>query len=196
MDKRERTKAQILVAAKNVFLANGYKETTIKLIAKEAELGYGTIYSHFNLGKEEVLATLVEDIMSPFYKIAELNYTPKNKQEAFNFTFKNTYNYLSLAVENKEIFRLIHEAKGVSPLIEEKWESITDQFIKRVSANVEIVRQLGLIRNENYHAEVIAGSLYYIGERYLWKIILGKTDIPIEEIARDVTTMYTFGLFK
>ncbi|MEB2301692.1 TetR/AcrR family transcriptional regulator [Lysinibacillus xylanilyticus] len=196
MDKRERTRAQILVAAKNVFLANGYKETTIKLIAKEAGLGYGTIYSHFNLGKEEVLATLVEDVMSPFYKIAELNYTPKNKQEAFNFTFKNIYNYLSLAVENKEIFRLIHEAKGVSPLIGEKWESITDQFIRRVSANVEIVRQLGLIRNENYHAEVIASSLYYIAERYLWKIILDKTDIPIEEIARDVATMYTFGLFK
>jgi len=196
VDKRERTRVQILIAAKNVFLANGYKETTIKLIAKEAGLGYGTVYSHFNLGKEEVLATLVEDVMSPLYKIAELNYTPKNKQEAFNFTFKNTYNYLSLAVENKEIFRLIHAAKGVSLLIEEKWESITDRFIKRVSANVEIVRELGLIRNENYHAEVIAGSLYYIGERYLWKIILDKTDIPIEEIARDMTTMYTFGLFK
>ncbi len=196
MTKVERTKKAILQSAEQVFLKHGYKDTTIKLIANEAALGYGTIYSHFKNGKEEVFAKIIEDIMAPLYKIAELKYTPRSKEEAWQFTYNNTYSYLTYAVEHKEIFKLIHEAKGFSQLIDEKWEDITEKFIQRVSTNVSIVKALGLIRDENYHEEVVAGALYYLGERYLWKLVLEKITIPIDEIARDIVTMYTYGLFK
>ncbi|WP_431030409.1 TetR/AcrR family transcriptional regulator [Lysinibacillus sp. LZ02] len=196
MDKKDRTRILILAAAKRVFLEKGYKDTTIKLIAESAGLGYGTIYSHFKLGKEEVFATLIEEVMTPFYEIAQLTYTPRNKEQAYNFTYNNTYKYLTLAIQNKEIFKLIHEAKGMSELVNQKWEDITDKFIERISVNVEIVRSLGMIRNEHYHSEIVASFLYYLGERYLWELILDKTAIPIHEITRDIVTMYTHGLFK
>lgn len=194
--KAERTRALILSSAKEVLLVNGYLNTTIKMIAKKAGLGYGTIYSHFKGGKDEILAQLVEGVMEPFYNIAETTYTPRSKEEALLFTYKNTFNYLELALKNREMLQLIYDAKSVSKLINEKWEDITDKFIKRISKNVEVVRQLKLIRNPEYNSEVVAGFLYYTGERYLWKLIKNTTDLPIEEIAKDIATMYTNGLFK
>ena len=94
------------------------------MIALEAGFGYGTIYSHFKNGKEELLAELMVDIMAPFYDIAQLVYTPKNKEQAYEFTYNNTYNYLTLAIDNKEMFKLIFEAKGMSNLIYERWEEM------------------------------------------------------------------------
>ena len=60
-DRREREKEQrrnqIIVAARRVFHEKGFTNATIKNIAKEAELGFGTLYLYFK-NKEELFAAL------------------------------------------------------------------------------------------------------------------------------------------
>ena len=177
-------------------MEKGFKEATVTLIAEEAGLGYGTVYSHFPTGKDQVLLTIMEEVMHHFYKIAEMEYTPNSKEEAFQFTLNNTTNFLKLAVEHQKLLALFYEAIGLSSLIRLKWEEITESFIDRIAKNVLIVKEKGLIRNPNFDPRVIAGSLYYPGEQYLWKIALNKTNKSYEDISRDIAEIYTYGLYK
>lgn len=191
-----RTREKIIEAAKCVFLEKGYKDATVTGMAEHAGVGYGTVYSHFSTGKDGVLLHIVEAIMGDFYQVASANYTPNTREEALQFTLKNTTDFLELAIIHQKWLALFYEAIGFSPIIRTQWEEITEKFIDRISLNVEIVKQKGLIRNGDYDPRVIAGSLYYPGEKYLWKLAFGQTSKDYKAIARDIAEVYTYGLFK
>lgn len=194
--RSERTRKKILNAARVVFSERGYKETTAALLADRAKIAYGTVYAHFPGGKEEVLLEIMEDIMSEFYGIATAEYTPNSKEEAFTFTLANTVNFLQLAAVHQEWLALFHEAFGHSEMVRIRWDDITERFIDRIAKNVDIVKAKGLCRNPHYDSRVVAGSLYYPAEKYVWKIAHGRSGKSFEEIAKNIAEVYTYGLYK
>lgn len=191
-----RTREKILGAARTVFGEKGYKETTVALIAAQAKIGYGTVYAHFPAGKDEVLLEIMEDIMGEFYEIATAEYTPNSKEEAFQFTLANTRSFLGLASLHRDWLALFYEAFGHSEMVRVRWDEITERFIGRIAKNVDIVKAKGLSRNPHYDSRVVAGSLYYPAEKYVWKIALGKNLQSAEDIAHNIVELYTYGLFK
>lgn len=58
--KREANRARLLDAARRVMLRAGYDRATIAEISAEADLGFGTFYSHFD-SKEAIFQALVEE---------------------------------------------------------------------------------------------------------------------------------------
>jgi AcrR family transcriptional regulator len=58
--RRQRTKRELLTAAKAVFAARGYHQAKISDIADEADVGVGTVYLHYD-SKEALFLELVED---------------------------------------------------------------------------------------------------------------------------------------
>jgi AcrR family transcriptional regulator len=58
--RRERTKGDLLAAAKAVFAAKGYHQAKISDIAEEADVGVGTVYLHYD-GKEALFLELVAE---------------------------------------------------------------------------------------------------------------------------------------
>jgi len=192
----ERTKRKILDAAKEVFLVNGFKEATVTLIAKKADIGYGTVYSHFPSGKDEVLLHIMEEVMNDFYAITTREYSPNSKEEGYNTTFKNAIDFLSLAIKYRKQLVVFHEAIGLSSLIRTEWEKIIERLIDRVAKNVMTVNEKGLMRDENYDPKIVAGSLIYPAEKFLWKLALEKTDQDYKDIAENLVGIYINGLFK
>lgn len=192
----ERTKRKILDAAKEVFLVNGFKEATVTLIAKKADIGYGTVYSHFPSGKDEVLLHIMEEVMNDFYAITTREYSPNSKEEGYNTTFKNAIDFLSLAIKYRKQLVVFHEAIGLSSLIRTEWEKIIERLIDRVAKNVMTVNEKGLMRDENYDPKIVAGSLIYPAEKFLWKLAFEKTDQDYKVIAENIVGIYINGLFK
>lgn len=58
--KGRRTRARILLGARQAFLERGWSAATMATIAERAEVGAGTIYQYFR-AKEDVLAALVHE---------------------------------------------------------------------------------------------------------------------------------------
>ena len=58
--EKEERKRQILDAARDLLFAEGLQATSVNKIAKNAELGVGTIYSYFK-SKEEIFAALQQE---------------------------------------------------------------------------------------------------------------------------------------
>lgn len=68
---REESRARILDAALRLFASHGYERTTVRMIAAEAGVAQGLMYSHF-AGKEELLRALFEQSVADVYASFEL----------------------------------------------------------------------------------------------------------------------------
>lgn len=192
----ERTQRKILDASREIFLEKGFKNATVTLIAKKANVGYGTVYSHFPTGKDEILLYIMEEVMDEFYTVTSRGYSPASKEEGYKSTLKNAEDFLSLAIKHRDLLVVFHEAIGLSNLIRSKWDSIIETLIERIAQNVVIVKEKELIRNESYDPKIVAGSVIYPAEKFLWKLALKKTDMDYKEIAKNFVGIYVNGLFK
>ncbi|MGV8146572.1 MAG: TetR/AcrR family transcriptional regulator [Alkaliphilus sp.] len=58
--KKERVRKIIVESAKELFIANGFKSTTVKMIADDAGMAVANIYNYFG-NKEELLSHIVKE---------------------------------------------------------------------------------------------------------------------------------------
>jgi AcrR family transcriptional regulator len=61
--QKEKTRSIILDAARSLFSEIGFKDTTIRKIAKNAEVGFGTVFNHFPDKSSLLMATLIDDLV-------------------------------------------------------------------------------------------------------------------------------------
>jgi len=64
-EKRARTKAQLIAAAKNLFAKRSWETVTIDEVVQEAKVAKGTFYGHFN-DLDELTAAVVDDLLETF----------------------------------------------------------------------------------------------------------------------------------
>lgn len=187
------TRQKLLEAAKEVFLQEGFQKATISQMIKKAKVGYGTAYVHFE-GKEDLLIVLMEGVMERFYKIAEISFLPKSKQEAEEIIYKQANGFLTMAEAERDMMQVFEQAIGVSSLISDKWKMIREKFIQRISQDVAFTQQNGLARAELNH-EIVARGWFFTNEMYLWEIVRNEHQASVEEVAKTITSIYVTGLY-
>ncbi|AWI11230.1 MULTISPECIES: TetR/AcrR family transcriptional regulator [Bacillaceae] len=190
-----KTKEKLLKAAEKVFIEQGYQNTTIKEINKEANIGHGTFYIHFPEGKDEILTHLMNNVMEEFYSVADIEFTPNSKENAFEVIQEQVFHFISLAEKYKKMLMIFYEGIGVSSLLKEKWEDILNKFIDRIVKDIRYSQDQSLAKKQ-INPEVASRILLYSGERFLWEIVTDKNKLPISEIADNLTHVYMFGLYK
>jgi AcrR family transcriptional regulator len=79
--KGEKTRAEILEAAKHLMLKHGYNGTSVRMIAEAAGITPGAIYNHFK-GKEELFNALLDKNMPIDNTLRKLATTKINDPEA------------------------------------------------------------------------------------------------------------------
>ncbi len=119
--KKER-KEQIMRAAIKVFAANGFKQTKVSLIAKEAGISHGLVYHYFN-SKEEVLyeslewAVRLDETRKYLNELSESPLSPLEKIRKFT-----KFALLSSDSLSNDLFRLLQHLKEM--------EEIPDQILE------------------------------------------------------------------
>jgi AcrR family transcriptional regulator len=196
-DKRHlrsiKTRQKLLDAAREIFLEEGFQKATISQMIKKANIGYGTAYVHFE-GKEDLLIVLMEDVMKQFYKIAETYFRPKSKQEAEEIINKQVKSFLLTAEAEQDMMQVFEQAIGISSLVSDKWKTIREIFIRRISQDIAYAQQNGLARAELNH-EIVARGWFFTNEMYLWEIVRKEHQRSVEEIAKTITSVYVTGLY-
>ena len=61
--QKEETRSIILDTARALFSEIGFTDTTIRKIAKKAEVGFGTVFNHFPDKSSLLIATLIDDLI-------------------------------------------------------------------------------------------------------------------------------------
>jgi len=131
-DKHEK----IVQAAIKVFARNGFFNSRIAEIAKEANVADGTIYLYFN-NKYDILVTIFEEemgkIIAKVRQEVALKEDPREKLERFAFL------HLSLVEENKDLAEVIQvELRQSSKFMKEYRNKKFAEYLNIIS---QIVRQ-------------------------------------------------------
>lgn len=189
-----KTRHKLLQAGKEVFLENGFQKATISQVIKKANTGYGTAYVYFK-NKDELFITLMEDLMNQFYEVAEIPFKPQAKEEAYENIKKQVRLFLRLALDERDMMKVVKEAIGVSPEIEEKWYGIRERFIERISVDIRYAQAQKLAK-EQLDPALTARGWFYSNEMFMWELVMNEEKYQMDDVIVNLTRMYTGGLYE
>ncbi|MFD5851579.1 TetR/AcrR family transcriptional regulator [Cytobacillus pseudoceanisediminis] len=189
-----KTRHKLLQAGKEVFLENGFQKATISQVIKKANTGYGTAYVYFK-NKDELFITLMEDLMNQFYEVAEMPFKPQAKEEAYENIKKQVRLFLRLALDERDMMKVVKEAIGVSPEIEEKWYGIRERFIERISVDIRYAQAQKLAKKQLDPA-LTARGWFYSNEMFMWELVMNEEKYQMDDVIVNLTRMYTGGLYE
>lgn len=194
LQRSQRTRENLLAAAKEVFLTFGYQKATISKINEQAKTGHGTFYAHFPKGKDEVLSLLMSEILNEFHQITDITFEPKTKEEAFAINHHQIYQFLMLAEKHHQFLAVFHEAIGSSQEISLQWDGFIANFLEQIKSDIQFAIDTKLAKEE-VDCEIVARILLFSGEHFLWEIVQKKNSHSIDTIAKNITNIYMNGLY-
>jgi AcrR family transcriptional regulator len=186
-----RTRKSILDAAQAVFLEKGYTGTTFKDISGRAAVGYGTMYVHFK-DKEELLRTLVDDVMDQIGEVVYVNYNPSQPADVRKIVYNQILTPLKLACENRNIFKILWDALGHSAATRSYWDVIFDRFIDRTVEDLRYSQEHHLAKP--LEKRIIAKCIVYMIREFLWDVVWER-EHDIEKISENIIELYLGGTY-
>ncbi len=168
-DRREREKEQrrnqIIVAARRVFHKKGFTKATMKNIAKEAELGFGTLYLYFN-NKEELYAAVSLRVLHYFnmrisHIINQGNLSKMQQLDALKNVLIDVYNYDPMVTINMYHLQSIQTLKNLQEDLLDEIKNLARYSTIAIAKIFEEGVDAGLLIKKNPFALAdIFGSLF------------------------------------
>ncbi len=186
------TRKLILDTALEVFLKEGYAKTTIAKISQQAKVGYGTVYSHFK-GKDDILNKVVDNVLSEFFNLLEVPFSPTTLQEARDAYYALVLTSFRLSEQHRPIMKVYQEALGQSASIEEHWQSVIDQFIKSSAHSFAYAQEKKLA--SKFDIQVVAKAYILLVDRFIWEVV-DEQEKDLEHIANTIIEMLFHGFFN
>ncbi|GEB32970.1 MULTISPECIES: forespore capture DNA-binding protein RefZ [Brevibacillus] len=112
----DQTKMRILSAAAKLFDTYGYKGTSVRQIAAEAQVNSALISYHFQ-GKQGVLETLIASYFETLFRLLEEQETMQEHVSAIQRLEQVIQLYLRFQMEHAPITRLIHRELSVESML-------------------------------------------------------------------------------
>lgn len=186
------TRKLILDTALKLFLTEGYKKTTITKISSQANVGYGTVYSHFK-GKDDILAKILDGLLDEFYALLQVPFTPTGYKEAWDTYWGVISTSFRLAEQHRPVMKVLQEALGQSEAISEYWETMKSCFIDSISRVISQAQQHGLAKPDIDPVKAAKANVLLI-ERFLWEVVQ-ENETDIQYLSTFLTNMIYEGLF-
>ncbi|HEU4965731.1 MAG TPA: TetR/AcrR family transcriptional regulator [Bacilli bacterium] len=173
--KKQQVRTNILTAAQEIFLQDGYANTTIKKIAERCEIGVGTVYNYF-ASKGELFLAIFFDAMPEY--LAE-GQRVLDQAEQYD-PVSGTLELLTIYTRPFEDYpkALWREIMGVSfgnieesKLILSGFMDLDTRFLEQMTALIERYRERGMLPPDfqvAVAAECIYGSLMMLFMRYFY----------------------------
>jgi len=155
-ESKVRTRADLIAAARDVFLARGFHAATLDEIAEQAGYTKGAVYSNF-AGKDDLfIAMLAEHYVRRAAAYAELVLEPDDDEEAY-----------------RAVARFMLEAYELEPT----WWPLVSDFSSHASRQPELRERLRELREE--YLDAVAVTIEALAERHHVTFLL-----PAREVAR------------
>ena len=186
------TRNLILETAQKVFLSDGYSKTTIAKISDVANVGYGTVYSHFK-GKDDILSKVIDSVLEEFYALLNIEFAPTNVKEAKEIFHNIMLSVFKLSDQHRDIMNVYQQALGHSDAIVAHWEGVKDYFTKNAEISILFSQKKGFA--QDFDAVVGAKAYILLVDRFIWEVVNGKED-DVEYLAAFLTDMVFQGFFN
>ncbi|MDH5721200.1 MAG: TetR/AcrR family transcriptional regulator [Spirochaetia bacterium] len=129
----------ILFAALSLFSENGYHATSMRAIAKKADIVQSSIYNHYE-NKEAILIAIVRLMSDEVEKTLDIDLKLSKKERIKKFTnkIKESVN------KNREFWRLIHSVrmgKDLIKIINHEALGLQEMIMKKISVLLSVEKK-------------------------------------------------------
>jgi AcrR family transcriptional regulator len=163
MKNKVDTKKKILDVSINFFAIQGYKSTSIRMIAKEVGIRESAIYNHYK-NKEAILLSVMKEILtlpSPTQKLQE----EKIDVKIYLYNYVAEFKEITYDIKNEKLFRMLMIELLQNETIRKGFmESFHAKNVKQLSQSFFIMMQNSLIRSSDplVVAYEFISTLFYI----------------------------------
>ncbi|GGW52120.1 TetR/AcrR family transcriptional regulator [Streptomyces xantholiticus] len=191
-----RTRAALVQAARKVFERDGYLDTRLVDIAKEARCATGSFYTYF-ANKEEVLAAVLleaqEDMLHPGVGRVQSTDDPYAVLEASNRAYLEAYK------RNAKLMGLLEQVAQVEPAFREFRNRRSDAFVRRNARGIADLQARGVADREvdpMMASHALSGMVSLMAYK---AFVLGEgreedTPVDFEELVSTVTRLWANAL--
>lgn len=194
VQRKDKTRTELIQAATNVFSKHGYHRTLISQIVKEAGFGQGTFYRNFS-SKREIFEVIFDNFATEMFShFSQMSANmPTNVQQYRDDSFNAVVKLASTIEKNRDVARLsLREAISVDVEFEKKVAGIFDRFAQLAQYYLDHAIAKGFARP--CRSDVVAQSLMGIGKQLVdgwWKGQYG--DLPLEKLIEEVIDFTFLG---
>jgi AcrR family transcriptional regulator len=150
-ERRQLSKDALLAAAQDLFVSQGYRQTTIDQIAKSAKLTKGAVYFHFK-SKTEILLKLLERaeriVLDPMIEVIRRSAAAPPDEKLIAVI----HNQAMLGeTQPNEVLLLVLTSLTVTPrsgLVAKKLNEIYDRMYGEIERIIAAGQQSGLFRSD------------------------------------------------
>jgi TetR/AcrR family fatty acid metabolism transcriptional regulator len=137
---------KILEAAVRIFARNGFYQSKVSEIAREAEVADGTIYLYFH-NKDDILINLFEEEMTTI--IREMKAVIAREKDPARMMVQFAQAHLGLVQKNKELAEVIQvEVRQSSKFMKEYDNQKFAQYLDLISAIIREGQNQGVFRSD------------------------------------------------
>lgn len=160
--KKQDTRKRILKCATKLFIDKGYTQTTTIDIAREANIGEGTLFNYFKTKGELFMASIFEGYSPKKYRPEQLSEI--NEQTLANETLKMLYHYFKgISRLDKralrEYFSVMYGSDIESPLLLSTLLKADEQFLENLKDFYGTLKVDGRIPLD-FDIDVATGCIY------------------------------------
>lgn len=179
---RQDKKKLIMTTALDLFSHNGYHNTPISKIAKEANISKGLLYNYFE-SKEELLRQIVFDGVDQIFKDFDPNHDGQLTNKEFSHYIRNIFKSIQ---ENKTFWKMFYALlfqHEIMSIFEQEIGGMINQF---ASILLTYFKEQGY---EDPEMETYLFSATIEGALLIY--ITGTDFIPLDNIADGIIKKYT-----
>jgi AcrR family transcriptional regulator len=189
--RRLRRAAEILHAAREVFLEKGFQRASVSEIATRVGVVEGLVYSYFATKRDllnEVLRgmylPLIQDVAQGFARIAGL-------RSRLRFL---VWRHLRVYVEEPGLSRIVlHEVRTSAEYFESILHDLQVSYTSFLLRTIREAVEQGELPPET-DAEMVRGMVYGGIEHLMWSVLYGRGSVDVERTADQYTSMLLNGL--
>ena len=194
MERKERTKAALLDAAEHVFARQGYHNTLISEIVREAGVGQGTFYRYFST-KREIFQTLferfVDRLFAEFKPMTADLPTDADQYRAASVTALGRVVAI-IERERRSTLVFLREGPSIDRSFETLMADVYDRFAQLAQFHLEHAQRQGFARRCDAH--LVAQALIGIGLRLLHSWLGDRLQgRPVEELIDEIVDFAFLG---
>ena len=168
--QKEETRSIILDAARSLFSEIGFADTTIRKIAKKAEVGFGTVFNHFPDKSSLLIAALIDDLVKTQADAMVSFPSDVSVRDKFLYLSKQFFLYYA---KNPDLSRtLIKEMWFVKGEWGEIFKDQADQYLLLITEIIDEGKKKGEIK-EDVISSIAAASFF---SQYYSVLLMGLNE--------------------
>ncbi len=194
--RKEKTRQRIIEMAKQLFLSQGFVKTTMHDVARDSELGVGTIYNYFPSKSELLIGIFTEEMTEVELDLPVL----LNSDENVGVKLKHLIDiYITKLFRHQRA--LFRELMVVIFHRQEGYEELVNQISQTDDLFLQVIR--GFFENEKESKKIPAEWNIDVAIQVIYSILRSTTidyltgdDLTIDDVKRKVHMQLDFLLKK